>query len=66
MKLTAQELYRLQVVDRILPEFGGAESETADKIAEVMQVCMAAFFKKYNVMDGEEVAKARYNRFRKF
>ena len=46
MKLTAQELYRLQVIDRILPEFGGANSETADKISEVMQVCMAAFFKK--------------------
>ncbi len=66
MKLTAQELYKLQVVDRIIPEFGGAESETADKISEVMQACMAAFFKKYNVMSGEEVAKARYERFRKF
>jgi len=27
---------------------------------------MAAFFKKYNMMSGEEVAKARYDRFRKF
>jgi len=66
MKLTAQELYRLQVIDRIIPEFGGADSETADKISEVMQACMAAFFKKYNVLDGHEVAKARYDRFRKF
>jgi len=66
MKLTAQELYKLQVIDRILPEFGGAESETADEISNVMQVCMAAFFKKYNRMTGEEIAKHRYDRFRKF
>lgn len=66
MKLTAQELYKLQVVDRIIPEFGGAGSETADEISEVMQACMAAFFKKYNLMTGAEVAKARYDRFRKF
>ena len=66
MKLTAQELYKLQVIDRILPEFGGAESETADDISNVMQVCMAAFFKKYNRMTGAEIAKHRYERFRKF
>ena len=66
MKLTAQELYRLQVVDRIIPEFGGADNETADAISEVMQACMVAFFKKYCVMDGMDLAKARYSRFRKF
>ena len=66
MKLTAQELYKLQVVDRIIPEFGGANSETADEISEVMQACMAAFFRKYCPMGGTEVAKARYDRFRKF
>ncbi len=66
MKLTAQELYRLQVIDRIIPEFGGAGNETADAISEVMQACMAAFFKKYCMMDGRELAEARYKRFRKF
>ena len=66
MKLTAQELYKLQVVDRIIPEFGGENSETADEISEVMQACMAAFFRKYCLMGGTEVAKARYDRFRKF
>ena len=66
MKLTAQELYRLRVIDRILPEFGGAGNETADEISEVIQVCMAAFFKKYCAMGKEEIAKARYERFRKF
>ena len=66
MKLTAQELYRLQVIDRIIPEFGGADTETIGAITEVMQACMAAFFKKYCSMDGKELAEARYARFRKF
>lgn len=66
MKLTAQELYRLQVIDRIIPEFGGADSETAEQISEVMQACMAAFFKKFCLMDGAALADNRYTRFRKF
>ena len=66
MKLTAQDLYKLNVVDRVIPEFGGASTETADEIADVMQIAMTAFFKKYSTMAGTEVAKDRYNRFRKF
>ncbi len=66
MKLTAQDLYELNVIDRIIPEFGGANSETADEIADVLRAAMTAFFKKYNTMDGAELAKKRYDRFRKF
>lgn len=66
MKLTAQDLYELNVIDRILPEFGGADSETADEIADTMKAAMVDFFKKYCGMSGAEVAKNRYNRFRKF
>ncbi len=66
MKLTAQELYKLQVIDRIIPEFGGADSETAEEISGVLRLAMALFFKKYNGMSGEEIAENRYQRFRKF
>jgi len=66
MKLTAQELYNLEVVDRIIPEFGGASSETAEEIADTMKTAMKDFFKKYSTMSGTDVAKDRYNRFRKF
>ena len=37
MKLTAQELYKLQVVDRIIPEFGGADKKTAESIGGYMK-----------------------------
>ena len=66
MKLTAQELYKLKVIDRIVPEFGGATSETAGEIAENMKQCMYGFFKKYSGMSGRDIAKDRYDRFRKF
>ena len=66
MKLTAQELYKLKVVDRIIPEFGGAGEETVDEISDVMKTAMTAFFKKYCAMSGTEAAKNRYERFRKF
>ncbi len=66
MKLTAQDLYNLNVIDRIIPEFGGANSETATEIAETMSIAMTSFFKKYSTMSGADVAKERYNRFRKF
>lgn len=66
MKLTARELYKLKVIDRIVPEFGGATSETAGEIAENMKQSMYAFFKKYSGMSGRDIAKNRYDRFRKF
>lgn len=66
MKLTARELYKLGIIDRIIPEFGTAGEETADKIAAYMKQAMLSFFKKYNNMSGKELARERYNRFRKF
>ena len=66
MKLTAQELYELKVVDLVVPEFGGATSETAEEISTYIKQNMYAFFKKYSGMSGKEIAKDRYNRFRKF
>jgi len=66
MKLTAQDLAELQVIERIIPEFGGATAETADRIAEVMQNGITDFLHRYGNMSGEEVANDRYERFRKF
>lgn len=66
MKLSAQDLYQLKIVDRIIPEYGCANEETVDRIAMYMKQSMLAFFKKYSNMNGNEIAKDRYNRFRKF
>ena len=66
MKLTAQDLYDLNIIERIIPEFGGATAETADKISAVMHSAILDFLRRYDGMPPEYIAKERYERFRKF
>jgi len=66
MKLTAQDLAKLEVIERIIPEFGGATSETVDKIASVMHNAILDFVKRYDHMFPEDIVQDRYVRFRKF
>lgn len=66
MKLTAQDLAELNVIERIIPEFGGATVETAGRIAAVMQSGIADFIQRYSAMSGEDIVADRYERFRKF
>jgi len=66
MKLTAQDLAELNVIERIIPEFGGARAETVDRIAPVMQNAIGDFLKRYERMSPEDIVQNRYDRFRKF
>lgn len=66
MNITAQDLKRLGVIERIVPEFGGANSETAAAIAGYMKKHIMEFLAKYNGMSGEDIAAERYERFRNF
>lgn len=66
MKLTAQDLVKLNIIERIIPEFGGATAETVDKIAPVMHSAILEFIKRYDGMLPEHIAQDRYERFRKF
>ena len=66
MGITAEDLYRLHVIEKIIPEFGGADSDTAADIAGCMREQMAEFLKKFENMSPEEIAEQRYQRFRKF
>lgn len=66
MNITAQDLKRLGIIEQIIPEFGGADKKTAESIAGYMKEQMKNFLEKYNGLDGAEIAKMRYNRFREF
>lgn len=66
MKLTAQDLAELNVIERIIPEFGGATAATVDKIAPVMHSAILDFVKRYEHMSPEDIVQDRYARFRKF
>ena len=66
MGITAENLYRLHVIEKIIPEFGGADADTAADIAGCMKEQMTEFLKKFEDMSPEEIAEQRYQRFRKF
>lgn len=66
MKITAQDLAQMGIIDRIIPEFGGATEETADQISAVMGDAIREFLKTYSHMSPQEIVNDRYERFRKF
>lgn len=66
MKITAQDLYQLKVVEKIIPEYGGADEDALHDIAMFMKYNMREFLEKYSKMSGDELAEDRYQRFRSF
>ena len=66
MKLTAQDLKELHIIDDIIPEFGMADEDALVSIARCMKGKMKAFLKEENKKTGTELAEERYQRFRKF
>lgn len=46
MNITAQDLKRLGVIERIVPEFGGADNKTAAAIGSYMKEYIKEFFTK--------------------
>jgi acetyl-CoA carboxylase carboxyl transferase subunit beta len=66
MNITAQDLKRLGVIERIIPEFGGADAKTASAIGGYMKEHIKEFLQKYDGKTGEEIADERYDRFRAF
>ncbi len=66
MHITAQDMYRLHVIEKIIPEFGGADSTTAEAIGGYLKEQIKDFLKRFRGMTGEEIAEQRYQRFRKF
>lgn len=66
MKITASELLKLKVIDKIVPEYGGANEDTKDAIGGFMKENIIQFLKKYDGVSGEDIKARRYNRFREF
>lgn len=66
MNITAQDLKRLGVIERIIPEFGGADQKTAAAIGSYMKEHIKEFLQKFDGKSGEAIAAARYERFRSF
>ena len=66
MKLTAQDLKQMGLIERIMPEYGGASSETVGKISAYMAAELDDFFARFDAMTGDELIAHRHARFRAF
>lgn len=64
MKLTAQDLKELGIIEQILPEFPIVSSDNMNRVTLYMKRKIAGFLIKYQQMSGEELAQQRYQRFR--
>jgi acetyl-CoA carboxylase carboxyl transferase subunit beta len=66
MKITAQDLKALHVIEDIIPEYGEADKAALSSIANYMKGHMKEFLKRQNGKTGEQLAQERYDRFRAF
>ncbi len=66
MRITAEDLKRLSVIETIIPEYGSADASTVKDIVGFMKERMVLFLKKFDNMDGDTIAGDRYRRFRKY
>lgn len=66
MRITAQDLKMLHVIEKIIPEYGGADADTAQAISGYLKEQIREFLERYRGMTGEEIAARRYERFRRF
>ena len=66
MKITAQDLYDLHVVEQVIPEYGGADDVTVNTISMYMKHQLKEYLSSQAGKSGEDFAKERYERFRQF
>ncbi|MCM1105467.1 MAG: acetyl-CoA carboxylase carboxyltransferase subunit alpha [Blautia sp.] len=66
MKLTAQDLKELHVIEDIIPEYGGADEDALISIARYMKGNMKKFLKAQEGKSGEQLAAERYERYKAF
>lgn len=64
MKLTAEDLYRQGIVERVLPEPEDYTVENMEAVTDLLEEQMEEFLAQYGDMDGDQLAQHRYDRFR--
>lgn len=66
MRMTAQDLAGLQIIDRIIPEMGVAGEHNMDQIAAYLKSGIREYLNASADMTGEELVDERYRRFRRY
>lgn len=65
MRLTADDLLRLQIIEKVIPEPEHYSEESLEIVCAVMKLYIKEFLEKYTVFSGDELTEKRYKRFRK-
>lgn len=66
MKLTAADLYRQKIIEKIIPEPKELKEENLSHVTDRLDEEIADFLKQYEKIPEKELLKKRYERFRKF
>ena len=64
MKLTAKDLYELNIIDKIIPEKNEISEENFSKTSEILKKEIIKEIKKSNKMTSEQIVEERYKKFR--
>ena len=64
MKLTAKDLYELNIIDKIIPEKDEISEENFSKTSEILKKEIIKEIKKSNKMTSEQIVEERYKKFR--
>lgn len=65
MKMTAAELVGAGIIEKVIPEPVPADKDDMETLAADLRREILRFLKKYRETSGEEIARARYQRFRR-
>lgn len=65
MKITAEDLKKLGIIELVIPEETAASKENLPVLCKDMKERMKDFLRRMEGMTGEEIAEHRYNRFRR-
>ena len=65
MKITAQDLYELKIIDGIIEEAKGGAHNGKEETANNIKQCIANAIEELSKMSGEELQNDRYEKFRR-
>lgn len=65
MHIVAQDLKELGIIEKIIPEFGGATMSNVPMISNYVKENIIAFLNKMTMKSVDEIVEERYKRFRK-
>jgi acetyl-CoA carboxylase carboxyl transferase subunit alpha len=65
LRLTAEDLHALGLIDSIIPEPAGGAQEDPDAAAENLRQCLSVHLRSLCALNGPELVEHRYAKFRK-